>query len=75
MFYNDALIFNGSYSVGDSECTTVRVSAPDDNLVEGTEVFNATVSPGTISKNFVSIFIIDNDCECVGFYSKWIVQQ
>ena len=70
MFYNDALIFNGSYSVGEYECMTVRVSAPDDNLVEGTEVFNATVSPGATSKHLVSIFIIDNDCECMGFFSK-----
>ena len=63
VFYNETLIFNGSYSVGESECMTVRVYAPEDNLVEGTEVFNAIVFPGANSLTSVSIFIIDNDCE------------
>ena len=65
VFYNDTLTFDGSYSVGESECTTVRVFAPDDNLVESTEVFNAIVFPGASSLTSVSIFIIDNDCKWV----------
>ena len=65
MFYNDTVLINGSYSIGDSECTTVRVSVPDDNLVESTEVFHAIVIPGANSQSYVSIFIIDNDCEWV----------
>ena len=74
VFYNETLIFNGSYSVGDSECMTVRVFAPDDNLVESTEVFKAIVSPGASSLTSVSIFIIDNDCEWALFL-MCIVQQ
>ena len=67
LFYNETLIFNGSYSFGDSECMTVRVFGPEDNLVEGREVFYAIVFPGASSLTFVSIFIIDNDCELVLF--------
>ena len=58
----------------ETECMTVRVFAPDDNLVEGTEVFNAIVSPGASSLTSVSIFIIDNDCEWVLFLTC-IIQQ
>ena len=65
VFYNDTITFDGRYSVGESECTTVRVFAPDDNLVESTEVFNATVFPRASSLTSVSIFIIDNDCKWV----------
>ena len=65
VFYNDTVLINGSYSIGDSECTTVIVSAPDDNLVESTEVFHAVVLTGATSHSYASIFIIDNDCEWV----------
>ena len=65
VFYNDTVLFDGSYSIGDSKCTTVRVSAADDNLVESTEVFHATVIPGANSQSYVSIFIIDKNCEWV----------
>ena len=65
VFYNETLVFNGSYSAGDSECITVLVSVPDDNLVESTEVFHAIVFyySGADILSSASIFIIDNDCE------------
>ena len=54
------VVFDGSYSVGDSKCVTVNVSALSDNLVEGTEAFTVTVHMLDTS---VTIFIIDNDCK------------
>ena len=54
------VVFNGSYSVGDSECVLMNVSALSDNLVEGTEAFTVTVHRLDTS---VTIFIIDNDCK------------
>ena len=57
IFSNITIIFNGSYSVGDSEC--VIVNAFSDNLVEGTEKFYVQVD----SFHTVPVFIIDNDCK------------
>ena len=54
------ILFNGSYSVGDSECGTLNVSALSDNLVEGTEAFTASLYNLDTS---VTIFIIDIDCK------------
>ena len=53
VFHNDTIIFNGSYSVGDSECVAMDVSVPDDNLVEGTEKIEATSND-----IFITIYII-----------------
>ena len=64
IFYNNTVTFNGSYLVGDSECVTVNVSVADDNLVEGTKVFNVLVRP---LSTLISIFIIDNDCKLFSF--------
>ena len=54
------ILFNGSYSVGDSECGTLNVSALSDNLVEGAEAFTASLYKLDTS---VTIFIIDIDCK------------
>lgn len=64
IFSNNAIIFNGSYSVGDSECVTVN--AISDNLVEGTQNFYVQVD----LFHAVSVFIIDNDCKycCIEQY-------
>ena len=42
--FNESIYFRGNYSVGDTECVVVYVTAPDDNLVEKTEVFYIEVS-------------------------------
>ena len=55
------VLFNGSYSVGDSECVTMNISALSDNLVEGTESFAVDLDKLNTT---VTIFIIDNDCKC-----------
>ena len=39
-------------------CVPVYVDVPDDNLVEGTEKFEARL-PGI----FITVFIIDSDCK------------
>ena len=58
---NVTITFNGSYSVGDSECELVNVSALDDNLVEGIETFHFFLRP-EISFPLVT-FIIDSNCK------------
>ena len=58
--YNYVVLFNGSYSVGDSECMTMNVSALSDNLVEGTESFAVDLDK---LKTTITIFIIDSDCK------------
>ena len=65
VFGNNTVTFNGSYSVGDSECVVVTVSAPRDNLVEGTEYFIANIYTLDIQ---VFIFIVDRDCETLDYY-------
>ena len=55
---NVTITFNGSYSVGDSECELVNVSALDDNLVGG---FSLMLQPA-ISLPLVT-FITDNNCK------------
>ena len=60
--YNYVVLFNGSYSVGDSECMTMNVSALSDNLVEGTESFAFHLYK---LKTTVNIFIIDKDCKYI----------
>ena len=57
-FYDRVIVFNGSYYDGDSVCVPVYVDVPDDNLVEGTEKFEARL-PGI----FITVFIIDSDCK------------
>ena len=61
IFYDDVIIFDGFYFVGESECVVVNVTVPDDYLVEGNEVFNVVLdlSPAPC------VFIIDNDCKVV----------
>ena len=67
LFYNDTIIFNGSYSVGDSECVSVYVNVYDDNLVEGTEEVSDVDNDNDDGFHFpginVQTFIIDNDCK------------
>ena len=67
LFYNDTIIFNGSYSVGDSECVSVYVNVYDDNLVEGTEEVSYVDNDNDDGFHFpginVQTFIIDNDCK------------
>ena len=60
--YNHMVLFNGSYSVGDSECVTVNVSVLSDKLVEGTESFAFDLDKLNTT---VTIFIIDSDCKCM----------
>ena len=57
------MIFNGSYSDGDSECVPVFVSVPDDDLVERAESYKTY-----IRDIHIEIFIIDNDCKPVHLY-------
>ena len=61
IFYDDVITFNGSYLVGDNECVLVYVNVPDDNLVEGNELFNVKISSGISPAPCV--YIIDNDCK------------
>ena len=60
--YNHMVLFNGSYSVGDSECVTMNVSALSDKLVEGTESFAFDLDKLNTT---VTIFIIDSDCKYI----------
>ena len=60
IFNNETITFNGSYSVGDSECVVVTLSALSDDKVEGTEDISMYFQPEV---NAVSVFIIDNDCK------------
>ena len=60
VFHNDTIIFNGSYSVGDSECVEVIINALKDDLVEGTELFFADINRINLH---VFIFIIDSNCK------------
>ena len=57
-FHNNTIIFNGNYSVGESECVAMDVSVPDDNVVKGIKEIETEISGICIS-----IFIIDNDCK------------
>ena len=53
----------------------VNVSVPDDNLVEGNEVFNVVIESFEMSP--ASVYIIDNDCKIFHFSMlgilKWII--
>ena len=60
-YHPSTVTFNGSYSVGDSECVMVNVHALEDSLVDGTERFTVLIQP-EINCNPV-VFIIDNDCK------------
>ena len=57
--YEDVVLFNGSYSDGDSECVPVYIAIADDDKVEGTEKIATTIHRGIIS----TVFIIDDDCK------------
>ncbi|CAI8047415.1 Deleted in malignant brain tumors 1 protein [Geodia barretti] len=63
-FYNETIVFNGSYSEGDSECVVVTVIAHTDGIVEGIEMIS--VSVGQLV-NPVYVFVIDYDYLKVGF--------
>jgi hypothetical protein len=63
-FYNETVVFNGSYSEGDSECLVVTVVAHTDGIVEGIEMIS--VSVGQLATP-VSVFVIDSDYLKVGF--------
>ena len=68
MFYNQSITFNGSYSVGDTECAIAPTYAPADYEVEGTEFISVEVN---VSRDFterIRIFIIDNDCKLSSSY-------
>lgn len=69
IFYDDAIVFNGSYSVGEEECVVVNVNAPDDYLVEGNELFNVVIDSFDISPA-PCVYIIDNDCKIFHFKSN-----
>ena len=64
IFYDDVIIFDGFYFVGESECVMVNVTVPDDYLVEGNEVFNVEIDFLDLSPA-PCVFIIDNDCKVV----------
>ena len=59
-FYNRTIVFNGSYSDGDSECVLVTCVAHADNAVEGTETLTVIIEQIDTP---VTIFIIDSNCE------------
>jgi hypothetical protein len=66
IFYDDVIIFDGFYFVGESECVVVNVTVPDDYLVEGNEVFKVVIDSLDLSPA-LCVFIIDNDYLRVGF--------
>ena len=68
-FYNETIVFNGSYSEGDSECVVVTVIAHTDGIVEGIEMIS--VSVGQLV-NPVYVFVIDDDCKLLS--NKWNMQ-
>ena len=65
--FDGDITFSGNYTYEDTVCSAeVHVSAPEDYLVEQTEVFSVEfgVTSGNIimDDNDFSFFIIDNDC-------------
>ena len=68
MPFDGDITFSGNYTYEDTVCSAkVQVSAPEDNLVEQTEMFSVQfdVTSGNIimDDSDISFFIIDNDCE------------
>lgn len=65
--FSGIIKFRGDYSVGDTECVVVYVTAPDDNLVEKTEVFYAEAFADhgnvAVDDSEILFYIIDNDCK------------
>lgn len=65
--FDGNIYFRGDYSVSDTECVVVYVTAPDDNLVERTEVFYTEVFAGrgnvAVDDSEILFHIIDNDCK------------
>ena len=65
--FNESIYFRGEYSVGDTECVVVYVTAPDNNLVEKTEVFYIEVFADNgnvaVDDSEILFHIIYNDCK------------
>lgn len=78
LFDSDYIIFNGSYSVGDSECVMIDIVANTDNVVEGMEVIKANVNEKQEDDrrlSSISIFIIDNDCMFMEYQQTWQIEK
>ena len=66
-FYNQTIVFNGTYYDGDSVCVGVTVAVFPDGIVEGTEEFLIGIDH---LDDAIFVYIIDSDCKLLAWYCK-----